>query len=193
MDNWFNIFPILLILAALLGVFLFETWRRQVVSLAALYLGMFILMVQVNSLALSSAKLISGWMAALLLGLIVPKVDFAPEEGLLSNQVFKIAASVFIWMIGFFIARSVGSVFSTKPEIVFISLAIFGSGMLQLGMKAKPLQVILGVLLIFAGFDLLYSSIETSVLINGLLAAMNLLIALLGTFFENRVSSEEEK
>ena len=191
MDKWYNFFPVAMILAALLGLFLFNNWRRQVISLVALYLGMFILLVQVNPFTLAAVKLISGWMSALLLGLIIPKEKVPPAEGLLSNQIFRVFCSIFIWVIAYLISKSVGDIFSVNSLVVFISLAIFGSGLLQLGMKVDPLQVVLGILTVFAGFELLYTSIESSVLINGLLAAMNLLIALLGTFFNSRDNPEE--
>jgi uncharacterized membrane protein HdeD (DUF308 family) len=71
--------------------------------------------------------------------------------------------------------------FQIMPEVTFAAMAIFTGGLLQLGMKGKPLSVIFGILTVLAGFELLYASVETSVLINGLLAAINLLIALVGS------------
>jgi hypothetical protein len=46
---------------------------------------------------------------------------------------------------------------------------------------------------VFSGFELLYASVETSVLINGLLSAINLLMALIGSLMidiTNRVETE---
>jgi hypothetical protein len=193
MANWFNLFPIILILASLLGLLIFNSWRRSVICLAILYLGQFILLVQVNPLTLSAVKLISGWMSALLLGLLIPKEDEKPGSNYLANQIFKVLANVLIWVIAFLITKSTASIFSLSPEIVFASFVIFGSGLLQLGLRSKPLSVILGILTVFAGFELLYASLEMSVLINGLLAAINLLIALIGYYFEDHSPREEIK
>jgi hypothetical protein len=62
-----------------------------------------------------------------------------------------------------------------------------------LGIRFEPHSVILGILLVFSGFELLYASVETSVLINGLLSAINLLMALIGSLMidiTNRVETE---
>jgi uncharacterized membrane protein HdeD (DUF308 family) len=84
-------------------------------------------------------------------------------------------------VVAFLIARSMSNSFQIMPEVTFAAMAIFTGGLLQLGMKGKPLSVIFGILTVLAGFELLYASVETSVLINGLLAAINLLIALVGS------------
>jgi hypothetical protein len=130
-------------------------------------------------------------MSALLLGLILPKENREPTEGLASNQIFKVFASILIWILAFLISKSISSTFSVSPEIAFTSMAIFGSGLLQLGMKTRPVFVVLGILTVFAGFELIYASVETSILINGLLTLINLLIALVGSFFESYQDPEE--
>jgi len=182
MNNWFNLIPVLLILAGLLTILIFDDWRRTIVALAVLYLGMFILLVQVWPLTLSSVKLITGWMAAAILGLNLPREIPAPDSGLISNRVFKTLSLVLIWALAFVISKSIASAFQISPEIAFAALAIFGSGLLQLGMRSQPFFIIVGILVVFAGFELLYASVETSVLINGLLSAINLLIALIGSY-----------
>jgi hypothetical protein len=192
MENWFNLFPVLLILLAILGMLVLNDWRRNIIAFAALYLGIFILLVQVLPLILSSVLLITGWMSALLLGLNLPKEDSERGEGLLSKRLFRVFSTILIWILALVISKSVSSVFQVSPEIAFSVVAIYGSGLLQLGMKTRPLFVILGILTVFAGFELLYSSIETSVLINGLLSAISLLIAFIGSFFAGNQQREDQ-
>jgi hypothetical protein len=191
MDNWFNLIPVLLILAASLAMLVFDEWQRSIVALAILYLGVFILLVQLVPLTLSAVKLITGWAAALILGLNLPKGESTTTEGLFSNRIFKALSLVLIWVLAFLVSKSISSSFQISPEIVFSALAIFGAGLLQLGMKFRPFSIILGILTVFAGFELLYASVETSVLINGLLSAMNLLIALIGSYFAGFNQIEE--
>jgi hypothetical protein len=191
MDNWFNLIPVLLILAASLAMLVFDEWQRSIVALAILYLGVFILLVQLVPLTLSAVKLITGWAAALILGLNLPKGESTTAEGLFSNRIFKALSLVLIWVLAFLVSKSISSSFQISPEIVFSALAIFGAGLLQLGMKFRPFSIILGILTVFAGFELLYASVETSVLINGLLSAMNLLIALIGSYFAGFNQIEE--
>jgi hypothetical protein len=191
MENWLNLIPVIGILGSLLMLLISNNWRRLIISLAVLYLGIFVLLVQVLPLTLSAVKLITGWMSALLLGLILPKENREPAEGLASNQIFKVFASILIWILAFLISKSISSTFSVSPEIAFTSMAIFGSGLLQLGMKTRPVFVVLGILTVLAGFELIYASVETSILINGLLTLINLLIALVGSFFESYQDLEE--
>jgi hypothetical protein len=192
MDNWFNLIPVLLILAASLVLLVFDEWHRSIIALAALYLGIFILLVQSIPLTLSAVKLVTGWAAALILGLNLPKGESTIPEDLFSNRVFKVLSLVLIWVLAFLVSRSIGIAFQISPEVVFSAIAIFGAGLLQLGMKFRPFSIILGILTVFAGFELLYASVETSVLINGLLSAMNLLIALIGSYFAEFNQKEEQ-
>jgi hypothetical protein len=193
MANWANIFPILLILVCLIAIILFADWRRTVVALAVMYIGSFILFLQVMPITLASVKLISGWTSALLLGLLLPAQAHKPETGVRSKLLFYLLALVFIWILAYLIAKPVSSIMQSIPEIIFAGLAIFGTGLFLLGIRFEPHSVILGILLVFSGFELLYASVETSVLINGLLSAINLLMALIGSLMidiTNRVGTE---
>jgi len=192
MDNWFNIIPVLLILAASLAIFLFADWRRCLVALAVLYLGMFILLVQVWPLTLSAVKLITGWVAVVILAMNLPRTSINQDEGILSQHIFKVFALIMIWVLAFLISKSISSAFQISPEIAFSALAIFGCGLLQLGMKGQPFFVIVAILTVFAGFELLYASVESSVLINGLLALINLLIAFIGAYFTDLGEREDQ-
>jgi hypothetical protein len=193
MANWVNIFPILLILACLIAIILFSNWRRTVVALAVMYIGSFFLFLQVVPITLASVKLISGWASALLLVLLLPVQIRKPETGVRSKLVFYLFALVFIWIIAYLVAKPASTIMQSIPEIIFAGLAIFGTGIFLLGIRFEPYSVILGILLVFSGFELLYASVETSVLINGLLAAINLLMALIGSLMidiTNQVGAE---
>jgi hypothetical protein len=60
-------------------------------------------------------------------------------------------------------------------------------------MTTSPFYIIVGIMTVFFGFELLYASIETSILINGLLAAMNLLVALVGSYLISLKQEEMTK
>jgi hypothetical protein len=61
-------------------------------------------------------------------------------------------------------------------------LILIGMGSLQLGLTDQPLRVILGLLTVFAGFEIFYAAVETSTLVSGLLAIVNLGLALAGAY-----------
>ncbi len=57
-----------------------------------------------------------------------------------------------------------------------------GLGILQSGMTARPFRVSVGLLTVLAGFEILYAAVETSLLVAGLLAIINLGLALSGSY-----------
>ncbi len=181
MENYLNLIPLLFIFFAANILFVFPTWRRSLICLAVIFLFVSVFYLQVWPFTMAAVKLITGWMAIAIL-FFLPISEMPPEPGISGKQVFKIFALVFIWVVAYLITSKINQFFQIKPEILFASIAIFSSGLLQLGMTTEPFYIIVGILTVFCGFELLYASIETSILINGLLAAMNLLIALVGSY-----------
>jgi predicted phage tail protein len=55
-------------------------------------------------------------------------------------------------------------------------------GILQLGFRTDPLSSVLGLLTFLSGFEILYAAIEQSTLVAGLLAVINLSLALVGAY-----------
>ena len=62
-------------------------------------------------------------------------------------------------------------------------LFLIGMGVLQLGLRADFFRVSIGLLTLFCGFEILYAAVEASILVAGLLASVNLGIALVGSYF----------
>jgi hypothetical protein len=54
--------------------------------------------------------------------------------------------------------------------------------LLHLGLTAQPLRVVLGLLTVLSGFEILYAAVESATLVAGLLAAVNLGLALVGAY-----------
>ena len=61
-------------------------------------------------------------------------------------------------------------------------MLLIGMGLLNVGLSSQTLTSILGLLSIFAGFEILYAAVEASTLVAGLLATINLGIALVGAY-----------
>jgi hypothetical protein len=70
-------------------------------------------------------------------------------------------------------------------------LLLISMGLLHLGLTAEVLRVILGLLTVMAGFELLYATVETSILLAGLLSIVNLGLALAGAYLMTASPSEE--
>ena len=62
------------------------------------------------------------------------------------------------------------------------ALILIGMGLLHLGLSVHPMRVTLGLLITLAGFEVLYASLENSILVSGLLAVITLGLALTGSY-----------
>jgi hypothetical protein len=75
--------------------------------------------------------------------------------------------------------------------IAWGSLVLIGLGLLHLGITSDPFRVVLSLLSLMAGFEILYASVESSILVAALLAVVNLGLALTGAFFLTTFPEEE--
>jgi hypothetical protein len=84
--------------------------------------------------------------------------------------VASFAPNLLVWLPGITLPVAYGGLF------------LVGMGLLQLGVTIQPLRVIIGLLTILCGFEILYASIENSVLVAALLSVINLGLALVGAY-----------
>lgn len=154
-------------------------------SLMLIQLLNFILIVQIWPVALASVKLISGWMGTLLLGYTISSNPSIQEEKLpLSLIIFRISAIGLIWV---FLSMNVQNIMEWLPidyTYLFIGLVYVLTGMLSFNFQ-YPLDVIMGLIVFLTGFDLIYSSLEGSVLVTGIYGLIVILISLVGVFLYN--------
>jgi hypothetical protein len=66
--------------------------------------------------------------------------------------------------------------------ILWGSFILISFGLLQLSLTSHPFRVIIGLLTSLSGFEIIYAAIETSTLVTGLLAGVNLGLALVGAY-----------
>jgi hypothetical protein len=74
----------------------------------------------------------------------------------------------------------------------FGGLMLIGLGVLHFGMTLQPARVVIGLLTVLAGFEILYASVENSVLVAAMLSALNLLLALIGSYLMLQSAPVEE-
>jgi hypothetical protein len=89
-------------------------------------------------------------------------------------------------LVGLVVASAVPRIAVYIPAVATEQLLgagiLIGLGLLHLGLTSGTLRVILGLLTILAGFEILYAAVESSVLVAGLLAVVNLGLALVGAY-----------
>ena len=177
---------VLMIVITSVGLLLTRDWRWIIILLSVQYFGMFILVLQHWPLGMASVKVVAGWMGAAILGMTRSGLsdDVAGEEDIWPRgRLFRIfAASI----VGIFIASAVPGVDSMMADAGFAvttgSLLLIGIGLLHLGITASILRVVVGLMTVLSGFEILYSTVEGSVLVAALLAVINLGLALVGAF-----------
>ena len=193
-------FAVLIVLMTSITLLLVRDWRISLAILAFQFLGMFLLVNSLWPLGMSTAKLITGWMTAAILGMtqssfaIFPQQEGSWPEGrtfrlfiaaLVIIAVISLAPSVLTWLPGI------------SLPVAYGGLILIGMGMLHLGITIQPLRVTISLLTVLCGFEILYASIENSILVAALLSVINLGLALVGAYLliasqSARVQKESE-
>lgn len=167
------------------GLLLSRDWRWSLGLLAVQYFAAFWLVFGHWPLTMSAAKLVTGWMAAAALGMtqLNIKDDPAGETSWPEGRLFRVFAAGLLLVT---VSAAANSLTVWLPDAglpaIWGSLALIGLGLLHLGMTLHPLRVILGLLTTLLGFEVLYSSVENSILVAGLLAVITLGLALTGSY-----------
>jgi len=177
------IVAVFLVMGSSLALLISQNWRRFVVGLSIQYLAVFWLVALAWPVGLAAVKLVVGWMAGAVLGASNPEVDLKySNSGGISGSLFRLLAAGMVWILCFSIAPALTSWIPASMVILWSGLILIGMGLLQLGMTTRPLRVVVGLLTILSGFEVLYATVETSVLVAGLLTVINLGLALVGAY-----------
>lgn len=167
------------------GLLLSRDWRWSLGLLAVQYFAAFWLVSAHWPLTMSAAKLVTGWMAAAVLGMtqVSTKENSAGETSWPEGRLFRIfAAGLFLLAV----SVAANNLTSWLPDaglpLIWGGLVLISLGLLHLGMTLHPMKVILGLLTTLLGFEMLYSTIENSILVAGLLAIVTLGLALTGAY-----------
>lgn len=174
------VISVIMLLAASLLILITYNWRICVLSLAVQYLAAFWLINLDYPLAMAAVKLVVGWMVCAMLG--ATPVELKQPDGQLPGRLFRLLASAMVWILVFSIAPSVLQWVPTGMVILWGGLVLIGMGLLQIGMTTFAPRIVVGLLTILSGFEILYSALESSVLVVGLLAIVNLGMALAGSY-----------
>ncbi len=173
------------------------TSRRWITGgLAVQYVGVFLLVSISWPLEIAVVKLVAGWMSAAVLflsysSLAKPALSFEQDPSL-PGVYFKGFAGLLIGI----------SVYSLVPtaqrwflgatfQQILAGLILLGLGFLQLGLSRENLRIIIGLLTVISGFEILYATLEASVLMTGLLAILNIGLAFLGAYLLQAMVLEE--
>lgn len=184
-----------LLLVTSIGLLLSRDWRWNLGLLAGQYLAMFLIIMQYWPFGLAAVKLVTGWMAAATLGVTrlgLPDESDSADTAWPQGRLFRLFASFIVVALAFAVAPTFEKMIPGIGRPVALGGTIlFGMGLLHLGITSAILRSTLGLLTLLAGFEILYSTVETSILLAGLLAVINLGLALVGSYLMNAAQKEE--
>lgn len=186
----------LLIAATSISLLISRDWRWSVAWLAIQYAGIAALTSLSWPIEMAITKMVAGWMSGTVLGMAMASV---PEgwgrEGQFwpTGRAFRILAAL---MVAVAILSAVPSISKFFPQVSTYTLVggsiLVGMGLLHLGLTAQPLRVSIGLLTMLSGFEIIYASVEESILVAGLLAGVNLGIGLVGAYMITAPEMEQE-
>lgn len=179
-------------------------WRLALAVLAGQYFFAGLLFVDLLDPRLAVVKLLAGWFACLILYVTARQVnwggqpqDVTPDElsSVAPERTFQIGplrlpaslplrlllVLLMLWLITTLFQRPDFSLPAIASSMTYLSLAILalaGLGMLALAITSEPLKAGMGVLMFLTGFELFYSALDQSATMLIVLAAVNLILAL---------------
>jgi hypothetical protein len=184
-----------LLLVTSIGLLISRDWRWSLSFLAAQYLGMFWLVSLHWPFGLASVKLVTGWMASATLGVTrlgMSEHEASNESAWPQGRLFRLFAAAIVVILVIAATPQVETMIpGISRPVIAGSLLLAGMGLLHLGITAEILRIILGLLTVMAGFEILYATVETSILLAGLLAIVNLGLALAGAYLMTSTPPED--
>ena len=184
-----------LLLVTSIGLLLSRDWRWSLGFLAAQYLGMFWLVTLHWPFGLASVKLVTGWMASATLGVTrlgMTEREQADESAWPQGRLFRLFAAAIVTILVIAATPQVETMIpGVSRPVIAGGLLLAGMGLLHLGITAEILRITLGLLTVMAGFEILYATVETSILLAGLLAIVNLGLALAGAYLMTAAPPED--
>jgi hypothetical protein len=190
MNSLIDILPVLLAGLYSLILFIKKKWRWNILAMAAIYVSVFWMVLQVWPTGLAVVKLIAGWMAGAILGSAVKEDSELLVEDNKVEQRFKFVIVMIIWIFSFSIMQSLKIKLPIPDSLLWGGVLLIIMGILQIGMSTRPVRIIFGLLTAFSGFEVLYAGVEQSVLVAGFLVIITLGIALVGVLFIQQEEGE---
>lgn len=174
-----------LVFTAAGGMLLVRDWRWMVGLLAVQYLGFFWLVQTSWTVSLASSKLVTGWMICAVLGIAhINKVEEESGEHAWSQgQFFRLAVIGLVFIVALTGGNALVTWLGMLHPAAWGGLLLIGLGLLQTGVTNQPFRVIVGLLTTLSGFEIIYAAVESSTLVTGLLALINLGLSLAGAYF----------
>lgn len=189
-----QIIAIIVIVAASLLPFAIPNWRVLISVVASIYLIQFLFLYYQSATILAVINLIIGWMACAIIGISSIRLGLVDEiDPQRFGIPFRLISAFFFTLTAFALSISAYNWLNKIPYILLASgLTLVFTGLLQMGYYHHVLRIIVSLLIFLAGFELVYYSLESSMLVIVLLGAVKIGLSFIGSYFMN-LPGEMEK
>lgn len=169
-------------------------WRWMSIAWVFQVFSIFWLTTLSWSIAESVVKLIGGWITIAIVSSAHPdSVLEKDQESISTGFGFRFLIAGMLWLFSFSIAPSIQSIAQSRIEIVWGGMLLFTSGLLQIGLSKNYVRTIIGLITFSSGFEVMYASIESSVLVSGLLVFITIGLSWMLIYFNSPVSESEKE
>lgn len=198
MTDLLSTIAMIIIVIALGFNLIFRIWQLNIAALIIQYICLFIMVSTVWPANLAIVKLLVGLMVSAVLGITQYSIKSEPrqkDKSIISSQVFRAFTGAIILLLVYQLTPSTRTVLSESISYTFVfsGLALISIGILQLSMTSDSLYIIIGLFSFITGFELLYAIVEVSRLLGGLLAGVNLAMALVGAWLLTKANQGESQ
>ncbi len=198
-----SIFMVILLGLTSTVLMVVRSWRLRIIVLAVQYLGVFVLVGGSWPVEMAVAKLVAGWMASAILGMamlgipqsdqVVAELPFIETSGTSIPSaarprqpiihLFYLLVAVLVGLAAISIAPTLQTwIPGVSQEQALGSVILIFMGTLHLAFRSRPFGITVGLMTALAGFEILYAAVESSVLVAGFMAAINLSLAMIGSY-----------
>jgi hypothetical protein len=184
MPFFIQVVGMIVIVAACMLPFVVANRRILITTLAAIYLIQFIYIFYLSTPLLAAINLIIGWMACAVIGIssIRQRIN-ENTEPFQKGIAFRLISEFFFILTAFAISINANAWLPKIPYIVFSGgLTLIFTGLLQLNYYPQTLRIVVSLLVLLSGFELIYYSIEFSLLVIILIGIIKLGLAFMGTY-----------
>jgi hypothetical protein len=181
-----SVIAVLILIVATTILIVLNEWRWMSIAWVFQVFSIFWLTTLSWTYAESAVKLIGGWIAIAIVSSTHPDLILEKDANSITSSFgFRFLSVGMVWLLTFSITPIIQSLISTRIEIIWGGMLLIGSGLLQVGFSKNSIRIIIGLITFIAGFEILYASIESSVLVSGLLAFLTISLAWLVVYFHS--------
>jgi hypothetical protein len=168
-------------------------WKWRMACLSFFQLIAFLLVVQIWPVALAAVKLIAGWIGISIISAAMARTEQdaeAPQN--ISFTLYKLAMASITWIAILVLVPRLNTWLPISFPNLFSGMVFFLCGFLFLSIHEEMIETIIGLYILLAGFDIVYSSLEGSALVTGVYAVILISISILGGYLQGGFSSGGE-